>query len=124
MHAYFSLLFLFASQIATLNAEQSGSYLLKTELSPDSTTQVIAELEVGGEMLVSTEKEVKELPLKVLGHFSYKEKIIAWDADPEKLARSIRQYDRAEAHIEVAEQSSDRKLPTDESLVLAEIRGW
>lgn len=128
MHATLSLLLLFtpilfAWQATFLRAEQSATYLLKSLIAPDSTTEVTVKLEVGGDMLVTAETEVKELPLKVLGHFSYREKIIAWDADSQAPARALRQYDRAEAKIEVAEQSSDRKLPADETLLLAEIRG-
>ncbi|QEG33219.1 hypothetical protein [Bythopirellula goksoeyrii] len=121
MRAALTLL-LFAVQATSLLAEEGATYLLKSEISPGTTTEVTVKLEVGGEMLVVGEEEEKQLPLKVLGNFSYREKIIAWDADSQQPARSVRQYDQAEAHIEVAEQASDRKLPADNALLLAEIR--
>ncbi|TWU29919.1 hypothetical protein [Bythopirellula polymerisocia] len=123
MHAAFSLLVTMsiAIQAISLKAEESATYLLKSEIPADSTAEVTVKLEVGGDMLVTGETEVKELPLKVLGHFTYREKIVAWTGDPLQPARSVRQYDRAEAHIEVDDRSSDRKLPDE--LLLAEIRG-
>ena len=108
-------------QSLTLQAAEP-SYLLKAELLPGTTTQVTAKIEVGGEMLVADEAQQKQLPLEVRGDFEYQEKIVAWKSDSQEPARSIRQYDLAEAHIKVAEQTSDRQLPEDQRLLLSELR--
>ncbi len=124
MHTKFPLILLIFSalQVSVLHAEELPRYLLQAEILPDTTTEVTVKLQVGGDMLVADEKEEKELPLNVAGEFSYVEKIVAWTAGAEEPARSLRQYDRAEAQIEVAEQSSQRKLPAGQDLLIAEIR--
>lgn len=104
-------------------ATAAPTYLLKAELPPGTKSKVTVKLEVGGEMLMPTEKEgVKKLPLKVLGTLAYREQLIAWSTDPQSPVRSIRDYETAAAQFEVEAQKTDRKLPDDRRLLLSEVR--
>jgi len=124
MKSRFALVLVVCGVCSAVSAEAATpKYLLKAELPAGTTTQVTVKLEVGGELLVPTEKEgVKKLPMKVVGNLDYREKLIAWSPDPAAVARSIREYDSAIAKFEVEEQTTDRTLAEDRRLLLAEVR--
>ena len=103
-------------------ADGLPTYILRAEVAADAMADVTVKLEVGGELLVDDEGQPKELPLKVLGEFQYREQFTAWGTDSTDLARATRRYDQAEAHIEVAEESQDRVLPADKQWLVAEVR--
>ena len=97
--------------------------VLQAELAPGATSRVTVQLEVGGELLVPTEKEgTKKLPMKVAGGFEYSEQFTAWAADADAVVRSIRDYKTATARIDVESRTSERILPSDRRLLLAEAR--
>jgi hypothetical protein len=117
------LIALSCSLILTAVATAAPSYLLKSELPPGTNSKVSVKLEVGGEMLMPTEKEgVKKLPLHVLGELAYREQLVAWSTDPQSPTRSIREYQNAAAQFEVESQKTERKLPDDRRLLLSEVR--
>lgn len=109
--------------VCSYASAETPKYLLKADLTSGKLSSVTVKLEVGGDMLVSSDKEgSQQLPLKVVGELKYREQLVCWSADPQSIARSIRQYDSAIAQIEVAEQSTERTLQEDQNCILAEIR--
>lgn len=97
-------------------------FLLQAEVPTDESTQVSVTLEVGGELLVSGDEGEQKLPLQVNGKQRYREQMVVWTPAAENLARSVRQYDQAEAQIQVGDQHSHRKLHDPHTWVLGEIR--
>ncbi len=104
------------------SAESNSTYLLEAALPAGSTIRAKVQLEVGGEMLVPTEEELKRLPMEVRASFDYREQLVKWSADAATIARSVRKYDKAEAHIKVDQEQITRTLPAEEQLLLAEVR--
>jgi len=115
---------------ARSSGEELKKYLLRSHLSPGETASVSLELEVGGEMIFREKTETKRLPVSVAGRLSYQQQIVAWSADPAKIARSLRNYQTASATIRVGENSGEnlkensveRTLPADQRILVAELR--
>ncbi len=110
------------STLPTLAAEEGATYLLKPNLAQGETARIALDLEVGGEMLIREATEIKRLPLSVDGHLSYQQQILAWSADTAEVCRSLRRYQTASATIRVEKNASQRSLPSEQRLVVAEIR--
>lgn len=104
-------------------AVAAPTYLLKADLPPGTDSEVTIKLEIGGELLLPSEKEeVKKLPIKVVGNQAYRERMVSWSPDSSSIVRAIRDYQSVTAKIEVADQTTNRTLPNDKNLMLAEVR--
>lgn len=124
----FSLALVGCLSFCSFISAATPKYMLKAELAPGDAAHVTVKLEVGGELIMPTEKDAtdekveKKLPTRVLGNLDYQEQLVAWSADPNAVARSIRDYKTATAKFDVEDQTTDRTLADDERLMLAEVR--
>jgi len=103
-------------------ASGQARFLLQEEQAPGDRRGVSVQLEVGGEMLVRVDREIKRLPLTVNAELQYVEHLLTRAPEPTGLTRSLRKYDHASASIQVAESGHSINLSEDRRLLLAEIR--
>ncbi len=102
-------------------AEEKTSYLLDPKLTAGESWLANVKLSVGGNMHVEEqEAEEKKLPLTVSAHLQYEEHLLTWS--PDKIARSLRHYGKANARIQVEEGGILRELPANTRQIAAEIR--
>ena len=92
---------LFLATVATATAAKEKKHSFRSSRSLGALDHVVVLLEVGGDLTVSENNEVKGRKMSVVGNFSYDEKILHVPADPAGPLRSIRHYEKAEAVIKV-----------------------
>ena len=99
-------------------AEEKTSYLLDPNLTAGESWLANVKLSVGGNMHVEDqEAEEKKLPLTVSAHLQYEEHLLTWS--PDKIARSLRHYGKANARIQVEEGGILRELPANTRQIAA-----
>jgi hypothetical protein len=114
-------LFLGAALHAADEAEPTA-YDLTARLRPGDAAEVIATLEVGGDLLVpAAEGEPTKVPLSVAAKLNYTEQLLAWSTAPAEAARSLRRYSAAQATIKTDKTGVERSLPAERGTVVAEL---
>lgn len=114
---------LLVGPVASCVAADRATYDLTPQLREGDVTAVKVTLEVGGDMLLTDEKGEQKLPLTVGGELRYVEQMLAWSAETDQPARSLRQYDTAQAKIQIGESGVERELPTAKRTIVAELSG-
>lgn len=125
----FCLAGLLASNAGVARAEP---YSLIHQATPGDAVRVEVQLDVGGDLKLSEEGQVRALKMSVSGKLVYDERLLADEAapaDPSSAGktpeprRAVRRYKTAEAVIKIDQGGVEPKLRADRELVLAEASG-
>jgi len=92
-------------------APKSASYDLSSAWEVGETQRVAIELEVGGHLTVTNNKQVKKLPMSVNTKQAYLETLLISQQGENAQLRSVRQYESADATIKVENGGLTPKLP-------------
>jgi hypothetical protein len=103
-------------------SDASPVYDLTARIKGGDVAAMTTTLEVGGELIVPAESgQDARLPLSVAAKLTFVEQVIAWTADVESPARSVRNYSTAEVNIKTDKTSEHRSLPAERRVLAAEL---
>lgn len=95
------------------------AFLLSSAAKPGTLSEVKASLEVGGDLNVNDQGQVKALKMSVVGTMHYAERLLAAPASSDGLRRSVRHYSRADAAIKVDSAGLQPMLRPERRLIAA-----
>ncbi|NLY02460.1 MAG: hypothetical protein GXY83_40790 [Rhodopirellula sp.] len=113
-----------ASLCPPLDAHADGKiprHSLRSRRSPDAIDRIQAKLEVGGDLTVVEEGDLKRLKMSVVGDLDYFERSLAVSTTPETPLRSIRHYQQVSAAIQIEDNRFAPALPEDRRLIGVEV---
>jgi hypothetical protein len=104
------------------SAAQAAGFLLKPILDTRATTTVSVDLKMGGQLVTQEAGKSESQPVSVVAKLRYHERLVEWNAEATATARSVRNYEEAQATIKVKDEGIQNSLPANRRTQAVEIR--
>jgi hypothetical protein len=103
-------------------AAEGPAFLLAAQIAQGDTTQVKVKFELGGDLIDSDAVgQEQKMPLTAVGESQYYEQWLQGSADSAQAVRSRREYQTAQAKIQIDQGGINRQLPDDKKLIFASV---
>jgi hypothetical protein len=106
------------SALPTARADETIN--LSADLRPGQLAQVKFQMEVGGQLKMVREGQVKQTPMKVDGQSVYRERLLS-AADGSRVSRSVRKYDSAQGSLTIERRELTPELSAAHRLIVASV---